>query len=272
MNNNSNQILPSYMAFIPADVRYNKNIEPSAKLLYGELTSLTSLYGYCWASNQYFAELYQVDVRTISRWLKSLVDEKFITIEHPGGSFSSDRKIYLFQNIFTKDKNVLPPMTKMSDDSIYRKLQEEQQQQEVVAAVFYSCLNSKDIPHSDKLWISEKYTEPEVLEAIDFVENPTFKISTSYAQALKWALKTKPEKNKSKEEQIQENKEFSKHIEENAICPENVRVESFEKFIEFTILGANCPSFCYDYSKFSHEAFKEKVKEKCKELKIMKKI
>lgn len=149
---------PSYFAIIPANVRYNKNIEPNAKLLYGELTSLCQVEGFCWANNSYFAKLYDVDSRTIGRWLKSLVDEGFIQIEHSGNNFCSDRKIYLFQNNFTEDKNVLPPMTKMSNRSIYRK-----QQEEVVcadsSAVADSPLEKKPVFSVEKSNSSkEKYT------------------------------------------------------------------------------------------------------------------
>lgn len=68
----------SYYAIIPADVRYAK-ISANAKLLYGEITALANEKGYCWASNQYFADLYEVDSRTISRWVNELKKNNFIT-------------------------------------------------------------------------------------------------------------------------------------------------------------------------------------------------
>lgn len=89
---------PNYYAVIPAHVRFCKEIEMGAKLLYAEITSLTDAAGYCWATNKYFAELYDVDISTIKRWISSLQDQHFINIEidkHAGGK----RKIWISQKI-----------------------------------------------------------------------------------------------------------------------------------------------------------------------------
>ena len=71
---------PNYYAIIPAEVRYS-NLKPNAKLLYGEITALSNKTGYCFASNNYFAELYEVNKNTISRWISDLKRLGFITIE-----------------------------------------------------------------------------------------------------------------------------------------------------------------------------------------------
>lgn len=69
---------PNYYAIIPANVRYDKNLKDKAKLLYGEITSLSTKDGYCWATNRYFADLYDVSTTTISTLIKNLVDRGYI--------------------------------------------------------------------------------------------------------------------------------------------------------------------------------------------------
>lgn len=88
---------PGYYAIIPADVRYNEQLPPNAKLLYGEITALTTQQGYCYATNDYFCRLYGFSDPTITRLLKSLEDNGFIrreVVRDQTGKVTS-RKIWL---------------------------------------------------------------------------------------------------------------------------------------------------------------------------------
>lgn len=86
---------PSFYAIIPASVRYSNQITANAKLLYGEITCLCNKEGYCWASNGYFAKLYNVSERTIVNWLNSLEKCGFISkkIIYKDGSNEVDKRI-----------------------------------------------------------------------------------------------------------------------------------------------------------------------------------
>lgn len=85
----------SYYAIIPANVRYDKDLAPNAKLLYGEITALCNEKGYCWASNQYFAELYGASVLSVKRWVNSLVTKGYVyrTLTYKPNSKEVDKRI-----------------------------------------------------------------------------------------------------------------------------------------------------------------------------------
>lgn len=71
----------NYYAIIPANVRYDKELPANAKLLYGEITALCNAKGYCWATNDYFANLYGVSKTSISKWISSLIKRGYIFSE-----------------------------------------------------------------------------------------------------------------------------------------------------------------------------------------------
>ncbi|HBL2252825.1 TPA: helix-turn-helix domain-containing protein [Enterococcus faecium] len=71
----------SYYAIIPANVRYDQRLKPNTKLLYGEITALCNERGFCWAGNEYFADLYGVNKETISRWVSDLIKFGYLNRE-----------------------------------------------------------------------------------------------------------------------------------------------------------------------------------------------
>lgn len=73
---------PNYYAIIPANVRYDNELRANEKLLYGEITALSSKYGECSASNNYFAKLYEVRPSAISKWIKDLENKSYIAVEY----------------------------------------------------------------------------------------------------------------------------------------------------------------------------------------------
>lgn len=102
----------AYYAIIPANVRYDKDLVPNAKLLYGEITALCNEKGYCWATNQYFAELYNVSDRTIKNWISQLTDKGYIqrSVKYREGTKEIEqRKLFIGrENNFTTLGNYVP--------------------------------------------------------------------------------------------------------------------------------------------------------------------
>ena len=94
----------SYYAIIPANVRYDADLTPNAKLLYGEITALCNEKGYCWAKNEYFAGLYNTSEKTITRWIKNLTDKGYIetevkTFRYDDGTVKKIRYVFIDKNV-----------------------------------------------------------------------------------------------------------------------------------------------------------------------------
>lgn len=93
------EIKSNYYAIIPATVRYDENLKPAEKLLYGEITALANKCGYCFAQNRYFAELYNVTIGTVSKWISHLQKLGYINVIIE----RNDNNEIIFRKIFIND-------------------------------------------------------------------------------------------------------------------------------------------------------------------------
>lgn len=105
----------NYYAIIPANVRYS-NIKANSKLLYGEISALSNKHGYCFATNRYFSELYNVNKNTISLWIKDLSDNKFIDVY-----IERDESKQVIQRRLSIAKIADTPITIQEDSPITKK-------------------------------------------------------------------------------------------------------------------------------------------------------
>lgn len=98
---------PSYFSILPANVRYDSRLRPNEKLLYSEITALSNKYGYCTASNKYFANVYDVSTRAIKKWITDLERLNYITKQITRDEKTKqvlERKIYIANNYPSEQK------------------------------------------------------------------------------------------------------------------------------------------------------------------------
>ena len=103
---------PSFYAVLPAYVRYEKRLKPAERLLFAEISALTNKFGYCTASNGYFAELYGIEKETVSRWVNHLAKLGFLRLEMVyEGKQIKGRKIWIDEKVMTPiDEKVMTPI------------------------------------------------------------------------------------------------------------------------------------------------------------------
>lgn len=73
---------PSYYSILPANVRYDNNLTDSERVLFAEITALSNAYGFCTASDEYFASLYGLNELTIVNRINHLRKLGYLEIKY----------------------------------------------------------------------------------------------------------------------------------------------------------------------------------------------
>ena len=214
----------SYYAIIPANVRYDVKITHGAKLLYGEITALCNEKGYCWATNEYFANLYSVSKVTISKWVNQLVNNGYISsqmVYKEGTKEIESRYLRIVndpikENFNTPQRKVNDPIKEKfntpikekfkenntvfnntSNNTLYILSNDEQAFLEILEKIKnYPLDREKDLEMYKTL--GERYPELDLLEAIESwrlykldkpltkKSNPRSQINNSFKKYVEW--------------------------------------------------------------------------------------
>ena len=162
---------PNYYGIIPANVRYDKRLTPNAKLLYSEITALCNEKGFCWATNKYFSELYEVSTTSISKWISSLIEFGYLksSIKYKEGSKEILNRYLTLLTYPIEEKLNTPIEEKLKDNSTTLNIK----------------YNNKEEKEKDK------FSPPTILEVISYFKEKgymeiTAKKAFDYYDVANW--------------------------------------------------------------------------------------
>ena len=176
----------NYYAVIPAPVRYNKKLKYPERLLYGEITALSNRYGYCFASNKYFASLYDVVPETVSRWISHLKECGYIDVNIIKNENNQiiERRIYIIDKINnTYCLNYQYPSCVKNQEGIDKKVKHNNINNKIDRLFYYVIKNE-----------IENYKEFNINERKEFIKNNET-LELNYNEEI---TKNMAEENKSK--------------------------------------------------------------------------
>lgn len=70
-----------YLAVLPLCILSDEELQPAAKIHYGCFVGLSKKEGYCWATDEQFAQMHGVSVSTIEKWNRTLSEKGYIQRE-----------------------------------------------------------------------------------------------------------------------------------------------------------------------------------------------
>ena len=227
----------NFFLLIPAFIADDPDLDDSTKLFFGRLVALSNNKGYCFATDEYLADLCKCGTRVITDRLKALEFKGYIYRDTKKKGMSWDRKIYpIFENknIFTKGTHVphreeqaCPIEGHMRAQEQYKgsnNIREQQHKSSVVVSSGFSFEDSEKVREIEKLGKIEedckakaiKYTLDEIKIAVEAVIRYKEKLlqkgerieslEAIFLKALKdkWiATKTAEDKQHEKEQQQQ---------------------------------------------------------------------
>lgn len=106
---------PGFDANLPSDVRYDSKLSPMSRLIYAEIRALSSKHGFCFAKNEYFVRVFEIDERTLRRCLQQLKENKYIFVFKARNDVNG--KIYRIIKIAGSKIEFEEKRTKMSEKS-----------------------------------------------------------------------------------------------------------------------------------------------------------
>lgn len=286
--NNQQQPIPqpSFFLLIPSHVADDPRIDDSTAILYGRILSLTNNVGYCFASDQYLADMTKVSAREVRRRLKILKDCGYIEVISKKNGVLWDRKIFSKLDYEGTRRSVREDQVVLSNgpggpDNNIRKnnIRKNNNREPSAVAVFPEkpkkqeppdpdipdCLLPINIPDKEKLWAVKNFTLAQIERAAAYISAPETKISTTLVQAFKWALKEQPEPPKCVEDLFEENKQLAEKFENYSA--QYVKLIVCNKYAEFTFPGAQKES---EIVKYDAKNFKDDFMDLIKRFKFTK--
>ena len=122
---------PNYFGILPANVRYDKKLKPMEKILYTEITALSNSKGYCYATNSYFANLYDVHKNTAGTWINNLEKLGYIKsriIYETGTKNVKERQLFIVtpinKNVARYQQKDCDPINEKIDTPINEKIED----------------------------------------------------------------------------------------------------------------------------------------------------
>ena len=196
---------PNYYAIIPATVRYDKELKPMERLMYGEITALCNTSGYCWCTNQYFAELYGVSIRMVREWISHLKDRGYVNLKiiyKEGTKEVLERRIYIVPisaptMVDPEEENFLTPGNNLPEASGNKFPHPgEENFRENNININNTSMNNNYVPATEKR--AKKFVKPTIQEITDYCRERNNRVDAqkffNYYESNGWKVGKNPMK------------------------------------------------------------------------------
>jgi phage replication O-like protein O len=139
---------------------------------------------------------------------------------------------------------------------------EQQQKQPTAAAAIHECLKSVDVPESLKQQLTKKYSDEEerVAKAVSWATDPDNPPLKSLEASLQYACANSLEKNASKQDVAEENRDSVMHLDLREL--HGTRIDVHHSEVQFVFLGVQQDPICIPFCAVDFKSRLQKLLQK----------
>lgn len=100
--NMERDIEPFIKLVFPTSILGDYNLTPLERLLLIYILSLCRKYGYCWATNEFFSDSFNVSKQTISKSISSLSNHGYIVLKYDKKEKNNSKRKIIISEVFKK--------------------------------------------------------------------------------------------------------------------------------------------------------------------------
>ena len=166
-------IEPFIKLVFPTSILGDYNLTPLERLLLIYILSLCKKYGYCWATNEFFSNSFNVSKQTISKSISSLFNYGYIVLQYDKKEKNNSKRKIIVSEVFKKRISDIQENLNTSNQEKFKQYNKNNNIRKNIDPVIEYDAEGNIISWNGKSTVSESMSEEEIKELEELINEIT---------------------------------------------------------------------------------------------------
>ena len=171
--NMERNIEPFIKLVFPTSILGDNNLTPLERLLLIYILSLCKKYGYCWATNDFFSDRFNVSKQTISKSISSLSNYGYIVLKYDKKEKNNSKRKIMMSGVFKKRISDIQENLNTSIQEKFKQYNKNNNIRKNIGPVIKCDEEGNIISWNNKPTISEPMSEEDVKKLEELINEIT---------------------------------------------------------------------------------------------------
>ncbi len=157
----------------PTSLLGDNNLTPLERLILIYILSLCKKYGYCWATNEFFSNSFNVSKQTISKSISSLFNYGYIVLQYDKKEKNNFKRKIIVSEVFKKRISDIQENLNTSNQENFKQYNKNNNIRKNIGPVIEYDNECNIISWNGKPTVSEPMSEEEIKELEELINEIT---------------------------------------------------------------------------------------------------